>query len=141
MIHTTPAVTTTRNRLLAMLLAALLSACAIEPVRQASPPPAASNEAVDTLNAGVRLYEDGQYDLSAERLHRAIRLGLRATPDLIRAHKHLAFIQCATGKTEECADSFRAALKLDPGFELSKAEAGHPMWGPVFVAVRKERGR
>jgi Tfp pilus assembly protein PilF len=144
MIYTAPTTTTAatlRNALLAALLAAALGACAIEPVRQASPPPPASTEAIDTLNAGLRLYEDGQYDLSADRLRAAIQLGLRTTPDLIRAHKHLAFILCATGKTDDCADSFRAVLKLDPGFELTKAEAGHPMWGPVFVAVKKETGR
>ena len=141
MISTTSAFRIPRTRILVLLLATTLSACAIEPARQATPPPPASNEAAETLQAGVRLYEDGQYDLSAERLRRALKLGLRSTPDLIQAHKHLAFILCATGKTDACADSFRAVLKLDPGFELSKAEAGHPMWGPVFVNVRKERGR
>lgn len=131
-----------RQLLIAWFLTALLSACATGPLsQQPTPPPAPSSEAVDTLKAGIRLYEDGQYDLAAERLRDALKLGLRATPDLIQAHKHLAFILCATGKTEECADSFRAALKLDPSFQLRKAEAGHPMWGPVFVTVKKEQAR
>lgn len=142
MISFAPIHPSSRQLLAAVLVAALLSACASGPLSpQTTQRPPAGNEAVDTLKAGIRLYEDGQYDLAAERLHGAIQQGLRAKPDLIQAHKHLAFIMCATGKTEECADSFRAALRLDPGFQLNKAEAGHPMWGPVFVAVKKEQRR
>ena len=32
----------------------------------------------------------------------------------------------------ECEAAFRAARAADPAFALSRAEAGHPMWGPVY---------
>jgi predicted kinase len=31
----------------------------------------------------------------------------------------------------------RAARADDPGFALSKSEAGHPLWGPVWQRVRQ----
>ena len=49
-----------------------------------------------------------------------------------------AFIECAAGRMGACKSHFRAALKLDPGFDLARAEAGHPMWGPAFREVRGE---
>jgi hypothetical protein len=30
-------------------------------------------------------------------------------------------------------------LELEPGFELSAVEAGHPMWGATFRAVKERR--
>jgi hypothetical protein len=35
----------------------------------------------------------------------------------------------------ECEASFRAARSADPAFALARAEAGHPMWGPVWRKV------
>jgi hypothetical protein len=35
----------------------------------------------------------------------------------------------------ECEASFRAARQADPTFALSKSEAGHPVWGPVYKRV------
>ena len=36
-------------------------------------------------------------------------------------------------------DAFGRALQLDPAFTLTPAEAGHPLWGPVFRSL-KPRG-
>jgi hypothetical protein len=35
----------------------------------------------------------------------------------------------------ECEAAFRAARAADPGFVLSRSEAGHPLWGPVYRRV------
>lgn len=32
----------------------------------------------------------------------------------------------------DCEAQFRAARAADPQFVLSRAEAGHPQWGPVY---------
>jgi len=87
---------------------------------------------------GVSKYEDGQYSQASTRLQSALVAGL--TPaEAVRAHKYLAFIHCTSKRERQCRAEFRKALALDPSFQLNAAEAGHPMWGPVFREV-KQRG-
>ena len=120
-----------------MALTAALAACGTEPMRaiqslfQSSPGAA-------TLKDGLRQYEEGAYADSAKNLNGAIEQGLN---DLERAnaHKHLAFIHCAANRERPCRDEFRKALAADPAMELAPAEAGHPIWGPVYKAVKAGR--
>jgi len=90
------------------------------------------------LSAGLKQYEDGDYAESAKNLQGAIELGL---PDKQRAnaHKHLAFIHCSSKRERQCRDEFRRALAVDPALDLAPAEAGHPVWGPIFRSVRAGR--
>jgi Tfp pilus assembly protein PilF len=90
-----------------------------------------------SLSAGLKLYEEGDYDASAKSLQAAIDRGL---PDKERAdaHKHLAFIHCSAERESACRDEFRKALAIDPALQLAPAEAGHPVWGPVFRAAKAE---
>ena len=90
------------------------------------------------LATGLRLYEDGNYPEAAKQLQSAISQGLSSS-DRVNAHKHLAFIQCASGRTAPCREEFRKALAIDPNLQLSAAEAGHPSWGPVFRSVKAGR--
>ena len=57
----------------------------------------------------------------------------------MNAHKHLAFINCVSGRTSACREEFRKALAIEPGLDLPPAEAGHPTWGPVFRSVKAGR--
>ena len=98
--------------------------------------PAAKGE--PALAAGLRLYEEGKYDLSAKSLDEALRLGLNSA-ERVKAHKHLAFIHCAGDRRAPCREEFRKALAIDPALELGPAEAGHPVWGPLFRAVKAGR--
>jgi len=90
------------------------------------------------LSAGLKQYEDGDYEQSAKNLQGAIELGV---PDRERAnaHKHLAFIHCSSNRERQCRDEFRKALAVDPALELAPAEAGHPVWGPIFRSVKAGR--
>ena len=45
----------------------------------------------------------------------------------------------STVRVAACHEEFRKALRLDPGLELGAAEAGHPIWGPVFRAAKAGR--
>jgi Tfp pilus assembly protein PilF len=99
----------------------------VEPVK-AEPP----------LALGLRQYDDGDYAESAKTLQGAIDQGLGAK-DKANAHKHLAFIHCASSRQRACRDEFRKALALDPSLELAPAEAGHPVWGPIFRSVKAGR--
>jgi len=90
------------------------------------------------LESGIKHYEGGRYAEASKQLHSAIRRGLSAR-DEVRAHKYLAFIHCISDRIASCREEFRRALRIDPGMELSAAEAGHPSWGPVFRAVKAGR--
>ena len=90
------------------------------------------------LATGLKQYDDGNYAESAKSLQGAIDLGL---PDRERAnaHKHLAFIHCGSNRVPACRDEFRKALAADPELSLEPAEAGHPVWGPVFRSAKATR--
>ena len=91
------------------------------------------------LLAGMRAYDDGQYPEAERELKRALEVGLASTKDRANAHKHLAFIYCTSSRAPACEKSFRDALSADSFFTLSKAEAGHPQWGPVYRRVTGSR--
>lgn len=119
-----------------MLAAALLAGCESAPVKKVEG--LFQNKGEQELSAGVTKYEDGDYKGSAKDLQTALDEGL-AKPDQVKAHKYLAFIHCVSGRERQCRDEFRKALEIDPGFELKPAEAGHPIWGPVFRNVKARK--
>lgn len=118
-------------------LAAALAACESAPMKslqqlfQSSPGYA-------SLRDGLRQYDDGAYADSAKSLNGAIEQGLN-DPERANAHKHLAFIHCASNRERSCREEFRKALAADPALELTPAEVGHPVWGPVFKSVKAGR--
>lgn len=113
------------------VLAAGLAACA--QIQSISP----LSKGRSQLSEGIRQYNDGQHGAAARSLQSALNLGLS---DLQRAeaHKYLAFIHCANGRTGPCRDEFSKALGADPDLALAPAEAGHPVWGPIFRAVKAD---
>jgi hypothetical protein len=84
------------------------------------------------LFEGIRAYDDGQYPQAEAALRKALAGGLRSGRDQASAHKLLAFISCTSDRLRECEAAFRAARVAEPGFALSRSEAGHPLWGPVY---------
>lgn len=122
-----------------LALAALLTACAAPP-----PPPAPAPTGLTELMAqpgeralfdGLRAYDDGQYGPAETALKLALSSGLKNGRDQATAHKLLAFIYCTSQRNAQCEAAFRAARAADPGFALSRAEEGHPSWGPVYKRV------
>jgi len=61
--------------------------------------------------------------------------------DKLSAYKYLAFIHCISSREKLCKDYFRKVLAINPNFELSPAEAGHPIWGPAFRSVKGKPGK
>lgn len=90
---------------------------------------------------GLRFYEDGNFERAEQSFRSALLQGLRDRRDEATAHKYLAFIACAFNRIGECQQQFRAAFAADPGFVLTDAEIGHPVWGPVYRMVAAEVGR
>jgi Tfp pilus assembly protein PilF len=93
---------------------------------------AAERPGEKALRAGIRAYDDGQYAAAETQLGKALASGLDAARDRAAAHKYLAFIYCTSNRAKQCEAAFRAARQADPAFALSKSEAGHPLWGPVY---------
>lgn len=91
------------------------------------------------LLTGLRAYEDGLYTDAERELKKALDIGLSSAKDRASANKHLAFVYCTSNRVTACDQAFRAAVAADPEFSLSKAEAGHPQWGPVYRRVTAGR--
>jgi Tfp pilus assembly protein PilF len=116
------------KRLAIVALAVLLPACAaIDQMVKAA-------KAQATLVEGLRQFDSGEHGKSAATLHSAIEMGLGDT-DRALAYKHLAFIHCSAGRERPCREDFRKALAADPATQLDAAEAGHPVWGPMFRSM------
>jgi Tfp pilus assembly protein PilF len=91
------------------------------------------------LLTGLRAYDDGNYAQAERALQEALKAGLASARDRATAHKHLAFVYCTSQRTPACEAAFREARSADPQFALSKAETGHPQWGPVYQKVLASR--
>ena len=134
-------------RLLLAAAVALLAACESAPMKEFTKDAkgawgqitgSGSSKGQAALSAGLKQYDDGDYQPAAKSLQSAIDQGL-ADKDKVNAHKHLAFIHCSNGRTAPCREEFRKALAIDPKLELTPAEAGHPGWGPIFRSLKAGR--
>jgi len=121
---------------IALASAALLAACVQAPPAPVGIVDIIARPAERSLLAGLKAYDDAQYE-SADRLFReALGAGLASPRDRAEAHKRLAFLRCASGRLAECEAEFRLARHADAAFALDKSEAGHPVWGPVYKKLQ-----
>jgi hypothetical protein len=90
----------------------------------------------DLLREGVGLFHDGRFGAAIERLDAYDRPG-SPVRHRVTALKYIAFSYCVTGRPAPCRQAFARALRLDPGFDLTPGEQGHPMWGPAFARARQ----
>jgi Tfp pilus assembly protein PilF len=132
----------TMKQIGALLCAALLmTACASPFMRDAGLDKLAPRKAEQDLSSGIRAYENGDYSNSALLLQNALSAGPLLNSDKVAAHKYLAFMHCAQARKVPCRNEFRKALELDPKFELTAAESGHPSWGPVFKSLKQSMSK
>ncbi len=80
----------------------------------------------------MKAYDEGAYPQAEAAAGRALAAGLQSPRDRATAHKLLAFVTCTSDRLPACEAAFRAARQADPAFALSRSEAGHPLWGPVY---------
>jgi Tfp pilus assembly protein PilF len=88
------------------------------------------------LMGAMRSYDEADYPNVERQANEAMKLGLRSPRDVATAHKLRAFVYCTSNRLAACEAEFRAARVADPAFALSHAEAGHPVWGPVYLKSR-----
>jgi hypothetical protein len=103
-----------------------------EPVKPVDPVVIKEQELVDS----IQLYVDGRYEDAINGL-----TPLATAPELpmssqIKAMKYIAFSHCVEGRRKPCRQYFDMALALDPTFQLTEAEKGHPVWGREFNNAR-----
>lgn len=114
----------------------IIAGCAQAPTAPTGLMDVAARPAEGALLAGMRAYEDAQYRVAEDQLRSALQTGLVSPKDRAAAHKHLAFIDCTSNRERECEAEFRLAREADPAFALSRSEAGHPLWGPVYKRLQ-----
>ena len=122
-----------------LVLAALSALTACETPSQQAPTgltDLTERPAERALMGAMRAYDDADYPAVERQANEAMKLGLRSPRDLATAHKLRAFVYCTSSRLVACEAEFRAARTADPAFALTHAEAGHPVWGPVYLKSR-----
>ncbi|WP_175717235.1 TssQ family T6SS-associated lipoprotein [Burkholderia anthina] len=99
-----------------------------------SPTQSAARAALDNARAA---YGAGDYGRTIAILSRAKEIDGADTDTQVAAHKLLAFSYCVTNRITQCRAEFSKILDLNPRFDLSPAEKGHPIWGPAFEFARR----
>lgn len=114
-----------------------LAGCAVPEERPIGVTDLTERPAERALIGALRAYDDADYPSVERQVDEALKLGLRSPRDLATAHKLRAFVFCTSNRISACEAEFRAARVADPAFALSHAEAGHPVWGPVYLRSRQ----
>ena len=116
-----------------------ITGCASNTMRELGLDKLAPRKAEQELSTGIKNYENGNYQTAAKYMQNSLNMGLTFKSDQITAHKYLAFVYCVSDREKLCKEEFKKALELDSSFELSTAEAGHPIWGPIFRGLKAEQ--
>jgi hypothetical protein len=116
----------------------------VAPAPAPAPVPAApvvsgNSPGAPALNEGVAAFQKGEYRRAETKLAESQNLGLKYVDEIVRAYKTQAFLYCVTKRAALCEKSFQSAFDIDSSFDLSRAERGHPVWGPVFAKVKKKQ--
>ena len=98
-------------------------------------------KAEQMLADGVVKYDAGDYDAALKLLEGAQKEGLKEKADQVRAMKHIAFSLCLKEKFRDCRAAFVKIYDVDPAFDLTPAEAGHPSWTRTFAAAKAQAHR
>ena len=114
-----------------------MAACSTTPPPAPGLADALQRPAERQLLAGLRAYDEARYSDAEAALADSLKLGPLNPRDRAAANKTLAFIYCTSDRRAQCEAAFRAARQADPAFALTRAEAGHPLWGPVYEASRR----
>ena len=96
------------------------------------------DKAEQALQDGMVKYDAGDYAEAQKLMDSAVKLGLKDKADQVRALKHIAFTQCLADKWSLCRGTFVKIYDVDPDFDLTPAEAGHPSWTKTFAGAKAQ---
>jgi tetratricopeptide (TPR) repeat protein len=83
-------------------------------------------------------YDSGDYESALRLLESAQKDGLKDKSDQVRAMKHAAFSLCLLNRFAQCRAQFVKIYDVDPAFDLTAAEAGHPSWTRTFATAKAQ---
>ena len=83
-------------------------------------------------------YDSGEYPAAQALYQSALKEGLKSKEDQVRAMKYIAFTLCLTEKFGPCRAEFVKIYDVDPKFDLTPAEAGHPSWTRTFASAKAQ---
>ncbi len=95
-------------------------------------------KAEQMLSDGVVKYDAGEFPAAHKLLEASLKEGLKAREDQVRAMKYLAFTLCLQEKYRDCRNEFTKIYEIEPNFDLTPAEAGHPSWTKTFAAAKAQ---
>jgi tetratricopeptide (TPR) repeat protein len=90
---------------------------------------------------GLVKYETGEFTESLRILEASLKEGLKSKSDQVRALKHSAFCLCLLNRYPACRAAFLKIFDVDPDFNLTPAEAGHPSWTKTFAGAKAQAKR
>lgn len=99
------------------------------------------NKAEQMLQDGLVKYDSGDYDASLRILENALKEGLKEKTDQVRAMKFVAFSLCLKERFPQCRAAFVKIYDVNPEFDLTPAEAGHPSWTKTFAGAKAQAKR
>jgi len=95
-------------------------------------------KAEQMLADGMVKYDSGDYPAAHTLYQSALKEGLKSKEDQVRAMKYTAFTLCLTEKFTQCRAEFVKIYDVDPKFDLTPAEAGHPSWTRTFASAKAQ---
>lgn len=90
------------------------------------------------LTDGMVKYDAGDYAAAYKLLESALQEGLGEKADQVRAMKHMAFSLCLQKQFRDCRAAFLKIYDVEPTFDLTPAEAGHPQWTRTFASAKAQ---
>ena len=95
-------------------------------------------KAEQMLADGMVKYDAGDYPAAHALYQSALKEGLKSTEDQVRAMKYTAFTLCLTEKYPQCRAEFVKIYDVNPKFDLTPDEAGHPSWTRTFASAKAQ---
>ncbi|MFZ3323585.1 MAG: TssQ family T6SS-associated lipoprotein [Usitatibacter sp.] len=93
-------------------------------------------KAEQMLSEGLQKYDAAEFGPAEKSLEASLKEGLKDKADQVKAMKYLSFTYCLQNKYRDCRAEFIKIYDVDPDFDLSPAEAGHPSWTHTFAAAK-----
>jgi hypothetical protein len=95
-------------------------------------------KAEQMLSDGLVKYDAGEFAPAEKLIEGALKEGLKDKADQVRAMKYLSFCYCLQSRYSQCRTEFIKIYDVDPAFDLSPAEAGHPSWTKTFASAKAQ---
>jgi hypothetical protein len=119
-----------------LVLSCGLAACTGPRTAAELPPTPAAQQALEMVQAN---YQAGRYGEVIRYVAKSDDLATAPASVKIPALKLQAFSYCVSNYPQLCQDAFARILAIDPSFELTPAEIGHPVWGPAYKRAKQAR--